>query len=172
MTSIPLDPQKSRDLVDFLHKLKRQNVRFVVVGAYAVMSHSRTVRATKDLDVYVAPDEENLKRCAQALGSFGAPADLATVEALRPQDAAKFSGLTFGLPPARIDILTKMQIPYADVEPERVEFDLVGIAIPVISKQHLLQLKRIALLDDPSRKKDKADIEALEGRTRTRPRRR
>lgn len=162
MKTFPVDPQDQPDFADFLTTLKQHNVRFVVVGAYAVIAHTGKIRTTKDLDVYVAADEPNLERCAQALGAFGAPGHLVDVAALRPGADEEFSGITFGFAPIRFDVLTKMKIAFDEVAEGRVEFDLAGTAIPVVSREHLLELKRVAVADDPKRKQDHRDIEALE----------
>ena len=162
MKPFSLDPGVQRDLADFLIELVNQKVRFAVVGGWAVMAHTGKPRPTKDLDIYVAPDDVNLLRVAQALGRFGAPAHLCSVGALAPQAQAKFSGVTFGLPPNRIDVLTRMEVEFAELEMRVQEFDMEGRGIPVASPSDLLTLKRLALQDDPRRKTDRADIKALE----------
>ena len=57
-----------RDIVE----LHRAGARFVVLGGHAVAFHGHP-RATKDLDVLVAADDENAKRVYAALAAFGAP---------------------------------------------------------------------------------------------------
>lgn len=169
MKPFSLNPNVQRDLCDFLSELRAQEARFVVVGGWAVMAHTAKPRPTKDLDIYVSPDDPNLLRVARALGSFGAPPNLCTLDALQAQPAAKFSGVTFGLPPNRIDVLSKMAIAFDELELRLVEFDMAGHAVPVASQSDLVTLKRLALKDDPTRKTDSADIKALEalrGRSR------
>jgi hypothetical protein len=169
MTPFSLDPTVQRDLADFLKELRQQSARFVVVGGWAVMAHTGKPRPTKDLDIYVAPDDPNLARVARALGSFGAPANLCSLDALRPDQNAKFGGVTFGLPPNRIDVLSKMAVAFEEIEPRAVDFEMDGHAIPVASQGDLVTLKRIALEDNPSRKTDRADLKALEAlRSRSR----
>lgn len=60
MTAFPLDPQQNADLTDFIAELNKANVDYLVVGAWAVMAHSRTFRVTKDLDIYVSAIPDNL----------------------------------------------------------------------------------------------------------------
>jgi hypothetical protein len=168
MRTFSLDPQQNRDLAEFLETLNRARVRYAVVGAYAVMSHSGKHRVTKDLDVYVATDAENLKRLSQALGAFGAPANVRSIEALRPDETSKLSGVTFGAPPRRIDIMTKMELTFEEVAPRLELFEMNDQHIAVIGRSDLLALKRLAVEDDPKRgRKDRADIEALEARGRS-----
>jgi hypothetical protein len=47
MTEFPLDPRQHPDLTDFIAELNKANVDYLVVGAWAVMAHSRSLRATK-----------------------------------------------------------------------------------------------------------------------------
>ena len=64
------------DFVDLLRAFIAADVRFLIVGAYALALHGRP-RATGDLDVWVEASPENAPRTLQALGAFGAPlADL------------------------------------------------------------------------------------------------
>lgn len=162
MKTFSLDPNVQRDLADFLTELEAQRVRFLVVGGWAVMAHTSKPRPTKDLDIYVAPDDENLARVARALASFGAPPNVCTLDALRPPTTGTFGGITFGLPPNRIDLLSKMAIPFDELAARVVPFDMAGRHIPVASADDLVTLKRIALEDDPKRKTDRADLKALE----------
>jgi hypothetical protein len=62
----------NQDFLDLLSALSAAEVRFLVVGAYAVGVHGRP-RATKDLDVWIEATRENAVRVIQALREFGAP---------------------------------------------------------------------------------------------------
>ena len=157
-----LDPHLNRDLSEFLLELHKHQARYLVVGGWAVMAHTGKLRATKDLDLYIAADEHNLVRTAAAMGSFGAPPELCAPDALRPQPATKFSGVHFGLPPSRIDVLTRMELAFDELEARLVLFSMAEHAIPVAARTDLMTLKRIAVADDPRRKTDKADLKALE----------
>jgi len=61
------------DFSDLLAEFVRCGVRFVLLGGYAVGIHVKP-RATKDLDLLVSGDGDNLNRVAAALTTFGAPA--------------------------------------------------------------------------------------------------
>src|SRR5688572_19739068 len=95
----PMNP----DFVDLLRAFGAADVRFLVVGAYALALHGRP-RATGDLDVWVEASDENAARIMNALAAFVAP--------LRDGSALGFSreGLVYqiGLPPGRIDIATEL----------------------------------------------------------------
>jgi hypothetical protein len=51
----------NQDFVDLLRAFIDANVRFMIVGAYALAIHGRP-RATGDLDVWVDPTPENAAR--------------------------------------------------------------------------------------------------------------
>jgi hypothetical protein len=162
MRAFKLDPAVRPDLADFLCELKQAQAQFLVIGAYAVMSHTGKARATKDLDVFVDGTDENLLRVCKAMGRFGAPSHLCTVEALRPQAGAKFSGVFFGLAPDRIDILSKTALAFDMALARHEVFSMTDLEVPVACRDHLLELKRAAVADDPTRKTDLVDIRALQ----------
>ena len=60
------------DFVDLLRAFVAADVRFLIVGAYALALHGRP-RATGDLDVWVDATPENAARVMRALATFGAP---------------------------------------------------------------------------------------------------
>lgn len=60
------------DFVDLLRAFGAADVRFLVVGAYALALHGRP-RATGDLDIWIDATPENAKRVMAGLASFGAP---------------------------------------------------------------------------------------------------
>jgi len=168
--TFPLDPKVQRDLAELLRELEKATTRYVVVGAWAVMAHTSRPRATKDIDVYVSANEENLRKVARVLKEFGAPATVSSIEALRPAPDVSFAGVTFGHPPNRVDVLTRMSVSFDEVEGRFDEFDMAGARVRVASRSDLIEMKRVAFEHDPSRKTDRLDLDALEGRTRLRPR--
>jgi len=58
------------DFVDLLRAFIAADVRFLIVGAYALAIHGRP-RATGDLDVWIEPSAENARRVMSALAAFG-----------------------------------------------------------------------------------------------------
>lgn len=69
------------DYHDLLTSFVEFGVRFLVVGAHALAAHG-VPRVTGDMDVWVEPTTSNASRVWRALADFGAPLDLADVEAL------------------------------------------------------------------------------------------
>lgn len=144
----------NQDFVDLFLAFSAHDVRFLVVGAYALGVHGRP-RATGDLDVWVDATPENADRVMRALEEFGAP--------LRDVQSADFSrpGIVFqmGLPPVRIDILTTVTgLVFAEAWPGRVRADFGGVNVPVIGRAAFIANKRAT-----GRLKDLGDIEALGG---------
>jgi hypothetical protein len=143
----------NNDFRDLLSALSAADARFLVIGAYAVGVHGHP-RATKDLDVWVEASPDNAARVMAALRSFGAP-----VTDLSEQDLASPGvGFMMGIPPRRIDVLTKIAgVEFADAWPRRIEAAFgEGLRCPVIGLDDLLANKRAA-----DRLQDRADVEAL-----------
>jgi hypothetical protein len=59
------------DAAELFARLHQANVRYVVIGGFAVIAHGAQ-RYTKDLDICPDPDPENLTRLAHLLGELGA----------------------------------------------------------------------------------------------------
>ena len=141
-----------QDFVDLLRAFVAHDVRFLVVGAYALAVHGRP-RATGDLDVWIEPTPDNAVRVMDALVAFGAPVDSVT--------AADFSrpGIVFqmGLPPVRIDVLTAVSgVTFAEAWPGRTQANFGPVAVAVIGRDAFIRNKRAS-----GRARDLGDIEAL-----------
>ncbi len=145
----------NEDYKEMLQCLSGENVRFLLVGAYAVAAYGYP-RATKDLDLFVQPAPENASNLMRALARFGAP--------LSGVSVADFSneGIVFhiGSNPRRIDILTQISgVEFQQAYERRKTVCLEGIDVPVISLEDLIANKRAT-----GRKQDLADVERLESR--------
>jgi hypothetical protein len=141
------------DFVDLLRAFAAADVRFLIVGAYALALHGRP-RATGDLDVWVDATPENAARVVRALASFGAPMTEITADDFsRP-------GVTFqlGVPPGRIDILTELTgLTFAEAWPGRLRRPFGEIEVGFIGRSAFLRNKRAT-----GRAKDLGDIEGME----------
>src|SRR5262245_58365738 len=141
------------DFIDLLRAFIVADVRFLVVGAYALAAHGRP-RATGDLDVWVEATADNATRVMRALAAFGAP--LAQISA---DDFAR-AGVTYqiGVAPGRIDILTELTgLSFADAWPDRIRRRFGDIEADFIGLQAFIHNKRAT-----GRPKDLADIDGLE----------
>ena len=88
------------DLIDLLAEFADEKVEYLLVGGLALALHGLP-RFTKDADLWIRDEPENLGRATRALEAFGAPR--ATVESLR--SAAGLDVVWMGNPPARIDMM-------------------------------------------------------------------
>ena len=144
----------NEDFLDLLTALVDAQAKFLVVGAHAMAVHG-VVRATGDLDVWIASDPQNAERVWDALLTFGAPVKalgLTNGDLQRPDQVVQI-----GLPPRRIDILTSITgVAFEEAWAARVEHAVGPLAIPFLGRRELVQNKRAA-----GRAKDIADLEAL-----------
>lgn len=142
------------DFRDLLSALCDAEARFLIVGGYAVGIHGRP-RATKDLDVWVDATPANAPRVMRALAAFGAPLFGLTI------DDFKKAGLVLqiGLPPNRIDVITKIDgVSFKSAWARRIHSSFAkGLVCPVIGLPDLLANKRAS-----ARPQDLADVDALE----------
>jgi len=138
---------------DILSLLSEKNVKFLLVGAYAMAVHGYP-RSTMDIDLWVKPDRENALLALQALADFGAAAGDLSADDLQKE------GLIFqiGVAPCRIDILTSIDgLKFEDAFAHSPTTDIEGIPIHVLSISDLIINKRAT-----GRTKDLADAEMLE----------
>ena len=128
------------DFSDLLRIFNDHNVRYLVIGGYAVVQYAEP-RFTKDLAILIGTDLRNAQAVYNALREFGAP-----LAGLTPKDFSE-QGFFFqmGMPPVRVDIL--MGIPGIGFDKcweRRVEVDFEGLKVIFISKEDLIVSKRAA----------------------------
>jgi hypothetical protein len=143
----------SKDFKEFIELLNAHNVRYLVVGGYAVAFHGYP-RYTKDLDVWIELSPENANNVIQALDAFGFGS-----LGLKPEDFLESDQIIqLGYPPNRIDILmTLKEIKFEDCYNQRIEIQIQGIKTNFIDLENLKQNKRAT-----GRPQDLADAENLE----------
>lgn len=125
------------DFKELLSTFNDHQVRYLVVGGYAVIKYAEP-RYTKDIDLWVSADNDNAIAVYKALRTFGAP-----LAGLTEEDFAH-EGYFYqmGVAPVRVDIL--MSIPglkFDDAWERRVMVDFDGVMVPFISKQDLITSK-------------------------------
>ena len=143
----------SPDFKELLNLFKKHEVRYLIIGGYAVMRYTEP-RFTKDLDLLVAVDEENARAVYTALKEFGAP-----LQNLSPDDFAE-EGYFYqmGSPPLRVDVL--MSIPgvsFAEAWQNRETVKVAETDMQFISKADLIKAKRAS-----GRPQDLLDLGNLE----------
>jgi hypothetical protein len=126
-----------KDLKDLLRAFNEHGVKYLVVGGYAFGVYAEP-RATKDLDLLIRSDEANSAAIYRALTQYGAPLD-----GLSPQDFVDGSAFQIGQPPARIDILQRIDgLTFDEAWQNRIEGVLEGeVRVNVISRNDLIRNK-------------------------------
>lgn len=126
------------DFKDLFRIFNDCHVEYLVIGAHAVMFHTRP-RFTKDLDVWVNPTAENAKRVWQALGLFGAPLRGVGVSDFTDQQMV----YQVGIEPNRIDIMMGTPgLKFEEAWANRIQSTYGGIAISIIGRAELIKTKR------------------------------
>jgi hypothetical protein len=140
------------DFKDLLAEFAAAGVEYLVVGGYAVGVYAEP-RFTKDLDVWIGDDPDNLVQAKRALTAFGAPSDVLS----RFDEASREDVLWMGSPPLRIDILKG--VPGGDFRTaysRREVVDWGGVPAAIIARDDLVAIKQAS-----GRPQDLADVAAL-----------
>jgi len=85
------------DFEDILSLFELHDVRYLIVGGLAFTYHAKP-RYTKEIDIWVEPVDDNVKKANKALSEFGSPYLLSS-----PPNKSEI--LQLGLPPNRIDLI-------------------------------------------------------------------
>jgi hypothetical protein len=141
-----------QDFADLLAAFAAYEVRYLVVGGYAVGVHDRP-RTTKDLDILLEPSTENIQNACLALDDFGAPKSI--IDHLRSVKDDEV--VWWGSPPLRIDILTAIPgVEFATAYSRRMPVRFGETTGQVIGLDDLIEAKRAA-----GRPQDLVDAERL-----------
>ena len=141
------------DFKELLLAFNAHNIEYLIVGAHALAAHGH-VRATKDLHLWVRPEESNAQRVLTALSHFGAPLSGLTANDLSTKETI----FQIGLPPLRIDVITSIDgVEFAEAWPDRLETLFGGVPAFVIARHHLITNKKTT-----GRLQDLADVQQLE----------
>lgn len=137
-------------------------VRFVVVGGLALGAWG-VVRGTKDVDIVVAPDAENLRRVAEvAVTIHGHVQTGESFVSSQPSIAGQLeSGEQVAIETdlGRLDVVQGLKgVPiYDELKARATEAEVLGVDVAVCSLEDLKAMKRAA-----GRTRDLADLEDLE----------
>ncbi len=147
---------------EILRRLVEAGARFVVIGGLALGARG-VVRATKDIDIVVAPDPENLKRVAEvavAAGGhvqrgealLGSPPSIAALLATGEQVAIETDL-------GRLDVVQGLEgVPaYEELRSRASEAEVLGVTVAVCSREDLRSMKLAA-----GRPRDLVDLEDLD----------
>ena len=142
----------NQDFREFIESLNKHNVRYMLIGGYAVALHGHP-RYTKDLDIWIWMDNTNATNLLNALKDFGfSSLQLTPDDFLKPDQVVQL-----GFPPNRIDLMTSPKgVEFDTCFASRNEIELEGVTINLIDLKHLKINKKAT-----GRHQDLADLENL-----------
>ncbi len=143
----------NQDFREFIQSLNDNQVRYLVVGGYAVAFHGHP-RYTKDLDVWIELSPKNAASLVRTLKQFG-------FESLQLQESdflVPDQIIQLGYPPNRIDIHNTLTgVDFAMCSDSRLQMEFEGVTVNYIDLENLKKNKRAL-----GRHQDLADLEKLE----------
>ena len=124
-----------------LAALEQEKVCYVIIGGVA-LNLLGLPRATQDLDLFIAPDRENIARLRKALHLVF---DDASIDEISAEDLLGEYPAVQYVPPSgtfTIDILTRLgkAFKFNDLESQRINFE--ELTISVVTAQTLYQMKK------------------------------
>lgn len=142
------------DFRDFIPTLNDNEVRYLLVGGYAVILNGYR-RTTGDMDIWVEVTVENHQKLLKAFYEFGLPShDISEKNFLFNDDFDVFS---YGMPPVAIDIMKEVTgCNFEEAYLLSKEYEENELLIRYINTETLIQSKKAA-----GRHKDLDDIEKL-----------
>lgn len=148
----------SRDYEELFSTLNTHKIKYLVVGAHAVVFYTQP-RFTKDLDVWIPAALNDPQHVYQALKAYGAP-----VKELRPDDFKNpTTFLQIGVAPVRVDILVNLPgVTAKEAWTHRRRSRYGKTSINILGLDELIKAKRAS-----GRTQDKLDLEKLLKRTRS-----
>jgi hypothetical protein len=143
------------DVLTVLAALERTGVRYAVFGGLAMAAHGFD-RATRDLDVFVPPEPDNIERLRTALSTVFDDPEIAAITA---EDlAGEYPAMQYGPPGVdyTIDIVSRLgdAFQFEDLEVEKV--DAGDTVITVVTPATLYRMKK-----DTVRLRDRDDAQRL-----------
>lgn len=140
------------DFKEFLKLLNKAEVKYLLIGGYAVGYHGYP-RTTADMDVWVAISDENASKLVKVFHLFGMLDTKVTPELFLQQGKI----IRMGVPPMRIEVLTEIDgVSFAECYAAREVVTVDGLSVNLISLRHLRMNKRAS-----GRHKDLDDLEHL-----------
>jgi hypothetical protein len=143
----------SQDFEELLESLNARKVRYLIGGAHALAFHARP-RATKDLDLFIAPTRANAERFIRALSDFfGGPAPkyVSVKTLLDPKLIVQL-----GVAPVRVDVSHFGTLTFAKAWQTRVDAKFGSVDAHYLGRDQLIAEK--TFFDRPQ---DRADVATL-----------
>ena len=144
--------QLPTEFSDLLRLLSAHEVKYLIVGGYAVAYHGYP-RTTGDIDIWIERSQINAQRIYRTLREFGFDVPTLEPRVFELEDQV----VRMGYPPLRVEILTSASgVNFSECYERRVE-DVIGeVTASIIDLGCLKQNKRAC-----GRHKDLSDLEYL-----------
>lgn len=140
------------DYKDLLKILNKHRVKYLLVGAYAVIYYSEP-RYTKDIDIWIEPEIKNAQKAYNALKEFGAPLTDITVDNFINKNLV----YQMGIAPVRADIIMGIGgIDFNNAWKNREVAVFEGVKVNIIGKKELIESKKKA-----NRESDRGDLRRI-----------
>ena len=140
------------DFKEFLNLLKDKNIKYLLIGGYAVGYHGYP-RATNDMDIWIAIDPKTAEQMLLVLREFG----FDTLRLSKELFLKENSIVRMGIAPMRIEILTTISgVNFEECFQQRIVDEIDGIEINIINLKQLKINKKAS-----GRHKDLDDFEKL-----------
>lgn len=145
-----------------LRQLSEAGAEFIVVGGLALGARG-VVRATKDVDIVISPDPENLRRVAEVAVAAGGHAQRGDALLGTPfsiaAELASGEQVAIETDLGRLDVVQGLEgVPsYEELRSRASEAEVLGVNVAVCSVEDLRAMKRAA-----GRTRDLADLEDLD----------
>jgi predicted nucleotidyltransferase len=144
--------QLPSDFKDFLRLLKEHEVRYLLIGGYAVSYHGY-IRATGDMDIWIAIHPDNAHKIVAVLKVFGFDHPELNEDLFLRENKI----LRMGVPPVRLEITTSISgVQFDECYQARVVDVLDGIEVNLIDLENLKKNKKAS-----GRPKDLVDFQKL-----------
>lgn len=141
-----------KDFEEFFALLNRNDVRYCIVGAYAVAFYARP-RYTKDMDIFIDRDQINARKLVKALNEFGMEELGLSEDDLMKEGTI----IQLGYEPVRIDLFTSLSgCTFHEVWENKQLGDYGNEKVFFIGLEDLIRNKK-----STQRKQDEADLELL-----------
>ena len=141
-----------------LGAFERHRVQYVLVGSMA-MAAQGLVRATRDMDVFISPDAENVSRLKQALKELFQDPEIDQIRA--DELAGDYPAVQY-VPPSGdfwLDIIARLGDAFTFTQVESEELVVEGVRLRVATPRILYRMKK-----DTVRPQDRVDAQWLKAR--------
>jgi len=143
----------NQDFKEFIQLLNENQVKYLVIGGYAVAIHGHP-RYTKDIDIWIEISDDNANKLVTTLTQFGFESFGVTTQDFQTANQI----IQLGYPPNRIDLITNPDgIDFQTCYDSKIEVNLNDVPVKFINLDNLKKNKLAS-----GRLQDLADLENLQ----------